>query len=345
MIKVKEIFESLKKDSPTGVDELDRKLAVRFINSSATVPLFLGLNQKNGVRYLFIHLKEKLTTEVMNKFPVWKGMQIEQKRISIPLASYYDQWFLVLNHHSEYDHEIFEAIIESLCNDLLSLEEYEKMNTELQRYLERWRFFFSIHGKEGITLELQQGLYGELWVLRELIQYNPGFNIVDSWIGPNNESNDFLHEGISLEIKTVTSKKPYNVYINNEKQLDDRELDALYLIAVFLRKIDSGETLPEIIGDIRHLLRNDLFSLQSFEGKLFQVGYLDAQSDLYNTGYVFQKIKSYKINEGFPRILSEEVRDGVGDIKYSIQLAACVAFEKEFKDILRSFLKNEESMQ
>ncbi|WP_404453969.1 PD-(D/E)XK motif protein [Virgibacillus necropolis] len=335
-----DIIKSLEKDASTRVEETKQSLALRFIDSGAAVSLFLGLNPKNKTRYLFIHVKEKLSSKTVTNLPMWNGLTIVQNKTSIPLAGYYDEWFLVLSHQEEYDHKIFEAVIENICNDLLSLSQYGDMLSKLQRNLERWRSFFSINGWEGLSQEAEIGLYGELWVLRELLQNDP--NTIENWVGPEKEPNDFQKSAIALEVKTITSKKHYKVFINNEKQLDDIGLKGLFLLAVVMRKIDSGETLFEIIESVRRELVNDPYSLNLFEEKLFLVGYLDIHSDLYDTGFVFQELLSYQVFDGFPRLLSKELHNGVGDLRYSINLGACEPYKVEFKEIINIYAQNEE---
>ena len=341
--KINEIINSLQKE--TALRQEDKfNIVVRFIDSKSAVPLFVGYNPENRARYLFIHVKEKFNSMTIKKLPTWNGMNITQTFTSIPLSGYKDEHFLVLTHQDEYDHDIFEAVIESICNDLLNLNEYKYMLYKLQRNLERWKSFFSNHGREGLSLEAQQGLFGELLILRELLENDLGnFSVLDNWIGPEKDPNDFRKFGVALEIKTITSKKHYKVYINNEQQLDDSGLNNLFLLAVILRKIDSGETLKELIDSVRKVLINDQYYLRIFEEKLFLVGYLDNQSHLYTIGYVFQELLSFEVKEGFPRILSGELHNGVGDLKYSIFLAACDKYKVGFKEILNRFKSIEEN--
>ena len=61
-----------------------------------------------------------------------------------------------------------------------------------------------------------------------------------------------------------------------------------------------------------------------FNAKLFEAGYTDSQSNLYKDRYYqirFEKL--YRIDEDFPRIKENELRDGVGNVTYSIVLAMC----------------------
>ena len=58
--------------------------------------------------------------------------------------------------------------------------------------------------------------------------------------------------------------------------------------------------------------------------QLFEAGYADAQANLYKDRfYQIRFEKLYKIDKAFPRIKESELRDGVGNVTYSIVLAMC----------------------
>lgn len=342
MFNFKGIINNIIQDSSNDAEETDRKLAMRFIDSRAAVPLFIAVNKKTKMGYLYIMLEDKLSTDIYSNLPIWNGLAIEQCKTSIKIAGIHNQWFLVLHHQNESDHEIFEAIIENICNELLNLDTYDQMLPKLQRTLERWKNFFLTHGKEGLSSEAQQGLYGELWALRELLLSFKSNSIVDSWSGPEKDPHDFQHSDRALEVKTITSKKHYKVSINNEYQLDNRGYNHLFLIVLSLRKIDSGENLPEIIFNIRNIVRDEPYMLRRFNEKLFTVGYLGNHSPLYQKGYIHQDIFCYEIGEGFPRILSAALPHGIGGLKYTLELGACESFKVDFKDVISRFSFNKE---
>ncbi len=61
--------------------------------------------------------------------------------------------------------------------------------------------------------------------------------------------------------------------------------------------------------------------------KLFEVGYFDIHKPIYkNTGYNIRQESIYKVEGEFPRITENEIRHGIGDVKYSIIIADCLSF-------------------
>jgi hypothetical protein len=334
MPNISDLFGDLIRETSCQEVEPVNNLVLRYIDSNSNVPLFIGLNLKTNTKYLFILLNEKLTEEIFSKFPTWNGLIIDQYNTSIEIAGLHNKWFLVLQHQHENDYKIFEAIINDICQELIGLKKHHDMFQKLIRTLERWKYFFSLNGREGLSVQAQQGIYGELQVLKELLANSSADSntIINSWIGPERQPHDFVFSDRALEIKTFTSKKHYKVSISNEMQLDDEGINHLYLIAIRLRKVESGETLPEIIMQIMHMLCDAPFLVELFKEKLFNLGYLQEQSELYSQGYLVLDMFSFKIEPGFPRLLSNNLPQGVGDVSYTIQLSACEPFKVDFKN-------------
>ena len=72
---------------------------------------------------------------------------------------------------------------------------------------------------------------------------------------------------------------------------------------------------------------NDVPVLNSFRLKLFEIGYFEIHKPIYqNTGYNIRQESIYKVEGDFPRITENEIRHGVGDVKYSIVIADCLSF-------------------
>jgi hypothetical protein len=53
----------------------------------------------------------------------------------------------------------------------------------------------------------------------------------------------------------------------------------------------------------------------------------EALSEKYTVGFSLFGMKFFEITEGFPRLLQRNLPDGVGDLKYSVVVAACTSFE------------------
>jgi hypothetical protein len=90
-----------------------------------------------------------------------------------------------------------------------------------------------------------------------------------------------------------------------------------------LRK-KNGESLNAKIEAIRDTLKDHIYVLNIFNNKLLEAGYFEKHIHLYDERcYKVRNENFYRISGDFPRIKEQELRNGVGDIKYSIILSQC----------------------
>lgn len=237
--------------------------------------------------------------------------------------------------------EVFSDLCENLIESVNSSESEQSMVTTVVNQLERWKILFGVYRNNGLSLEEQLGLFGELSFLEKFIKNEdfPNADALHYWVGVDKALRDFQGKDWALEVKTTSTNNPQKVTINGERQLDETKVEQLYLYhcSVEVSK-ETGITLEEKIRYIRELLKNDIPSLSLFNYKLFEAGYLDSQKSLYiDRAYQIRSETVYKIEQEFPRIRENELRGGVCDVKYSIILVMCndykVSVEKFFNNI------------
>ena len=107
----------------------------------------------------------------------------------------------------------------------------------------------------------------------------------------------------------------------------------------------DGETLPEIIESLRAILGKDSFSRELFEKRLFQIGYLDIHALKYSeTSYKHRNSSYFKIEKDFPRIVPADLKQGIVQVRYSIEISACrpyVIAEPEVIESINTALNRE----
>ena len=92
---------------------------------------------------------------------------------------------------------------------------------------------------------------------------------------------------------------------------------------------DFGESLNDLVEWVENHLSSFIPELNMFKLKLYEIGYFDLHKPLYqNIGYTIRQENIYKVEDEFPRITEEEIRNGVGDVKYTIVIADCLFFQK-----------------
>jgi hypothetical protein len=119
-------------------------------------------------------------------------------------------------------------------------------------------------------------------------------------------------------------KEPRKVQISNERQLENRGLHSLHLFIVTIMSAgEAKETLPDLVESVRRSLSGGP-AAYVFENALNKAGYLDIHTNLYPTSYAVLKEEFFEIAQEFPRIT--QVPAGLGDLRYSLLVSACVDF-------------------
>lgn len=248
--------------------------------------------------------------------------------------------YITLLQH--YNSDIFSV----LCSDLINrigntAKNGEVMNIAINQ-LQKWQTLFDRIRIGGLSPAEQQGLYGELIFLHKCLLKSENHNhIVNSWVGVDKEIRDFQYNNWAVEVKTTAGNNHQRILVSSERQLDDTLLEHLFLyhLSVEISK-GNGETLNQKIQSVKELLSRNAAILHTFNMKLLEAGYLDVQSDIYNErSYLKRDEHYYSVKAEFPRIKESEVRNGVGDVKYSIILSHCdrylITESQLFKTILQ----------
>lgn len=239
--------------------------------------------------------------------------------------------------------DIFASLCENLIQSVIKLNTEQKIIRTVVNQLEKWKTLFDKNNSTGLTSAEQQGLYGELHFLQKFLlkPYTAPCNALYAWVGVDKALRDFQNNNWAVEVKTTSTNNPQKAIINGERQLDDTLLENLFLFHLSVEVSNgNGQTLCQKIATIREVLKNDMPALSLFNTKLFEAGYLDKHELLYEDRfYQVRNENYYKIENEFPRIKENELRNGVSDVKYSIILAMCDEFlisENQVFNIIKS---------
>lgn len=236
--------------------------------------------------------------------------------------------------------DIFRSLVQDIINTCSGESTERTMVQSLYKRLQMWQHFLEHYGSEGLNEMQQRGLYGELRFLRDYVIPELGVaEAVQSWRGPQKAQHDFQISGIAIEVKTGSEKQPQTIKISSEQQLDDCGLNALFLYYISLKVVvGSGETLPDIIEEIRSLCDSGLQILDEFNKLLLLAGYVDSHKEKYSQkGYNDRSFYIFNVKEGFPRITEKDLKEGIGNVEYTIDLSACLPHNianSDFRKIL-----------
>ncbi|MFX1759538.1 PD-(D/E)XK motif protein [Rhodococcus sp. As11] len=115
--------------------------------------------------------------------------------------------------------------------------------------LASWRRLFStLADARVLTHQEKLAAFGELSVLRELVDDDADFRVV-SWTGPEQEPHDFELKDASIEVKSVGVESD-TIRVHGLAQLDEVEEKRLFLIVRQVTEDSSGRTVSELLGEI-----------------------------------------------------------------------------------------------
>lgn len=227
-----------------------------------------------------------------------------------------------LTNREQRVNDIFASICANIVSSILEIESEREGVRLVIAQLRKWKDLFSKRRNQKLSTQEQQGLYGELFFLGKLLHSINMGKATTSWVGPEMAPKDFQSDMWAVEVKTTSVTSPSGISINGELQLDESNLEHLFLYNLMVEVLEQdGQTLPEIIVAIRELLAGDYKAVEIFESKLLFSGYFDLDEEYYKERhYHIRKEQYFQVKDEFPRIKKDELRMGVSEVKYNISL-------------------------
>lgn len=319
MTKINQIWEELANDK-----SFTKGLLLRRYSGSVLPDVYVAMQHPEKLLCICVSISDIIEVNISN----FSNLQeIEVDLYPSPTETGKNVLiFKLLNFQHK---DIFTVLCEDLINSIASETNERKLVKEILNRFEKWKSLFSKIGLQGLTAEEQRGLYGELYFLRKFLQTKNNYlAVVNTWIGTEMQVRDFQSQNWAVEVKTTHGNNHQKVHISSERQLDTNNLESLFLYHISLERMqNSGETLNNIVDSINEILQSEIIVLNKFKSKLYEIGYFDLQRNLYDDiGYFIRQDVFYKVENDFPRIEENDIRIGVGDVKYSIILSQCTSF-------------------
>lgn len=287
-----------------------------YLSKKSNNKMYFGIDSKR-VKKLFIEFN---ADEIENYIPP----EILGMKISIIKASYIDltKTYISIENESDND-EIFLAFTATLVDKIYDSSSSIKTIENFENTIKYYKAFFSNPNKSLSDSE-EQGLCSELLFLKDLIKAN-GQESVLHWLGPNKNKRDFVFDKKSFEIKSTLNQTETSITISNENQLDNTNVEKLYLVVYTLEKDPNGDVnVMTCLNNILDLL-TDIQYNKVFISKLLQMN-VDVNLYKIKNSYTFQNIKKYIISNDFPCLNKRNIPSIVFNVKYKINLNSLESF-------------------
>ena len=221
--------------------------------------------------------------------------------------------------------DIFDLLVRDLVEASEQPEDEAVGVAQLMARLSNWQQLLRRLSPRGLSPEARLGIWGELWVLREVLV--PAIGIADAistWRGPMGADQDFQMGAVCMEVKTSAAHSLDGIPVASERQLEVPEDVALVLVGLSVdARIGHGETL----GDMMRVVRSaaaEAGCLSMLDDRLEGGGYGGENAHIDDDmGYSVRSLTPFLVGPGFPKLVSADLAVGVSDVRYRISLASC----------------------
>ena len=319
MINIKSIWENQK---PTGDIIIKTRIdEIQYLNC------FAATNHITGQHLYIMSVSKNVAIPELKNFR-FKGVQI----FTIEVEKNTELNIYLLDNELK---DIFSLFIQNILEDIQkSVSESEALTTTLN-VVSKWKKLFDKINFNGLTLEQQKGLIGELLFFNYALNNGKtSGTVLDAWTGPEFEAKDFTFGSFGIEIKFTSAKQP-RVKVSNERQLDAENLSELFLVLYSTEDVkENGFSLNSLVEQTRQKITTEE-ERNIFNGKLQLIGYFDIDGDYYSKMYSLKKTFAFTVPSGFPKIIKSQLPLGIYDTSYSIELSAIEKFILEPENILQ----------
>lgn len=258
-----------------------------------------------------------------------KGIELLKRNSS----SGYGELFLVLNNKEDWQ------IFYTLCADMISITDSYTGDAEMiiavETRLKRWQQLLKSNTIKAMSVQQQMGLFCELLCLTDVVIPRYGIEqAITSWVGPDSDKQDFLLDEAIIEVKSYRTSKGQVVRISSVKQLLS-DKTPLFLLTYGLTQTENGKSIKDILEDVEVCLSSSSNEVKNgFEEKLVEYGYMPDIIQTVLHKFIVDKSRVFLVSNDFPKVHQDCVKHGVMDVKYSVDLLECGAFEKDVKGFL-----------
>lgn len=315
MSSVEEAWKALREERRT-----EAGWHLRRLHPEAPCELFAGIHQPDGGPGLIVEVDVAAVASTI-RMPKSAGFHVDTVLLG---HSHSGRVRIVLS----LAHTAYSAVFAVLCVDAAGVAASQAdAGSAVSAFVGRlhvWQAFMARHGPDGLSETAVIGLMGELHILADHLAPLMGIeHALGAWAGPRGEPNDFSLAAGFLEIKATIRQAPDSLLISNASQLDIRR-GRILLGHLRFRPASDGATLPDMVDDVRMRLMNEApAAVPRFAALLLAAGYVDAHRENYMLHLEPDGLQLFEVTADFPHIAPDELRAGVLDCSYTIDLGAC----------------------
>jgi hypothetical protein len=293
---------------------------VRQVPGETAVPCFWG-RDTTGACLFIVELQGDHTDQFRKNAVTVHGIDVDLR------GGESGRQRLVLTLEKQVDRDLFEGLCLTLASALERATDSASTLAVALAHIRRWKTFLSGRSQH-LSAEEVRGLFAELTFLLELIERPASTTaVVEAWLGPEKSHQDFIFGNTAVEIKSLSGTERSTVRISSEDQLESLN-DELFLRIYRLSNLPDAtgaRSLNEIVGAVQTQLA-EAEAVEAFDRKLVAHGYAPLP-DYDGPRFVVSDVHSYRVGDGFPRLMRSQLPTGIDRVAYDIRLEAIAPYE------------------
>jgi hypothetical protein len=283
-----------------------------------------------GRRMIF--LVHERASETTTKLPTMAGLEIAAR-----IRDDDGRGMLSVRLENDSNADVFSRF----CDDIIAtVASAETEAIAVQALVGRtWKWHALLRGARKTTLsrEAQLGLIGELQTLLQVIAPVSGIGCaIEAWRGSDGAPKDFELATMCIECKARGASTRLKVRITSEHQLADVPgQQVILIVSTYSTGTEDGTgvmNLHQIVELIRSIISKQLpGSTDMMDAKLESAGYDEEHEyDLF-VGHLGSQ--TYRIEDGFPRIVPNTYPEGPSEVSYDLPLSSISRFEIDMSEV------------
>ncbi len=293
---------------------------VRQVPDETIVPCFWG-RDTTGACLFIVELQGDHADQFRKNVVTVHGIDVDLR------GGESGQQRLVLALEKQVDRDLFEGLCRTLASALEHATDSASSLAVALAHIRRWKTFLSGRSQH-LSAEEVRGLVAELTFLLELIERKTSTtSAVESWLGPEKSHQDFIFGNTAVEIKSLSGTERSTVRISSEDQLESLN-DELFLRIYRLSSLPyapNAQSLNEIVAAVQTRL-TEMEAVEAFDRKLVAYSYAPLP-DYDEPRFVVSDMSSYRVGDGFPRLMRSQLPIGIDRVAYEIRLEAIAPYE------------------
>ncbi|WP_153718644.1 PD-(D/E)XK motif protein [Spiribacter salilacus] len=300
----------------------DSDYTVRYATALGDVTLCWGKDAEGHCLFI-LQLAGEHTEQFRKNSSDVNGIRVDLRQLA---ESGRQGLILTLERHV--DRDLFHALCQTLIGNLKGVTDPPVALSVAFNHIKRWKAFLAGKRPRVLSAEEVRGLFAELSFLRRLRKKRlTDGQSVDAWCGPDRIHQDFIFGDTAVEVKSISGKDRSVVRVSSEDQLETVS-DRLFLQVYRLTEAPDGaaaQSINQLAATVGDEL-SDADAIEAYWAKLATYGYVELR-EYDKPRFLINGSNTYRISDGFPKLVRSGLPEGVVDVKYNLQLERIASFE------------------